>query len=144
MLVVFMTTRLYTYQNHKMGGEVIKIVLLQKRLFFSFFFGFHDIFPIFRVFPVQILGKHTFNTFFLPQISLFHFFSLRPHPPLIQKGGTGGAYSTCMFIFLLGHAHIWPKRGGGGHVPEMPPPSPPPRSTYASLVHIQPVSCIKN
>ena len=99
--------------------EVVKFVniLYQKfRNSLSCLFFF-----IFRAFPVQIMCKHTF----------FLFFSLRPHPPLIQRGG-GGACSTCIFIFLLGHAHIWPKRGGGGYVPEMspPPPPPPPRSTY--------------
>ena len=50
------------------------------------------------------------------------FFKLRViylRPTSNPKGG--GAHSTCIFIFLLGHAHISPK-GGGGHVPEMPPP----------------------
>ena len=106
----------FIYLPKPQDGRWSKLVLLQKDLFF----GFHVISPIFRAFPVQFLGKHTFHIlhFFGHKLSLFHFFSLRPHPPLIQRGG---AHSTCIFIFLLGHAHIWPKRGGGGHVPEMPP-----------------------
>ena len=39
----------------------------------------------------------------------------------------GGAHFTSIFIFLLGHAHIWPKRGGGGMCLKCPLP---PRSTY--------------
>ena len=69
-------------------------------------------------------AKQWIQLHFFTHTYLFHFFSLRAHPPLIQKGG-GGAYFTSIFIFLWGHAQVWPK-GGGGHVPEMPPP----RSTY--------------
>ena len=71
---------------------------------------------VLRAFSVQIINKHTFSSIFWPHISLFLLF-LNSTP---KKGGGGGAHSPCLFIFLLGHAHIWPKRGG--HVPEMPPP----------------------
>ena len=37
--------------------------------------------------------------------------------------------TTCIFIFLLGYAHIGPKGGEEGHVPEMPHP----RSTYGPV-----------
>ena len=47
------------------------------------FFVFRAILPIFRAFPLQIMSNHT-------------FFS------------KGGSCSTYLFIFLLGHAHIWP------------------------------------
>ena len=85
--------------------EVVKNSASLKRLFF---FGLHAIFP-----TVQIVTKHTFSSIFWPQISLFHLF-LNSTPTSNPKRGGGGAHSTCLFIFLLGHAHIWPKRGGGG------------------------------
>ena len=104
--------------------EVVKNSASPKRLFYFFIIGLHGIFPILRAFPVQIINKHTFfSSISWPQISLFHL-SLIPHPPLIQKGG---AHSPCLFILLLGHAPIWPKRGGGGMCLKCPPP----RSTYA-------------
>ena len=63
---------------------------------------------------------------FLPQISLF----LKTTPTSNPKGG---AHSTCMFIFLLGHSHIWPKGGGGGGGGMRLKSPPPPRSTYAHI-----------
>ena len=75
----------------------------------------------------MLLQKHLFFFWTSSHFKFLYFiFSLIPHLPLIQKGG---AHSPCLFIFLLGHAPIWPKRGG--HVPEMPPP---PRSTYGISV----------
>ena len=66
---------------------------------------------------VQIINK----TFFGHNFLCFIFY-LRPHPPLIQKGG-GGTHSTCIiFIFLWTRPHLT-KKGGGMCMP-------PPRSTY--------------
>ena len=76
-------------------------------------------FSHFKTIPLQIIHKHNLLIHFWPQF----IFSLRQHPPPIpnsKRGGGGGAHSTCIFIFLLGHTHIWPKKGG----------HPPPRSTY--------------
>ena len=97
--------------------EVVKISASPKDLFVFFWFWVFHVFS--RSFPIRNMTLHTFfhiHTYIFP----FPFFSLRPHPPLIQIRG-GGAYYPCVFIFLLGHIQVWPKRGGG-HVPEMPQP----------------------
>ena len=86
-------------------------------------------------FPFSPFSEHFQSTtyanipfihFFLPQLSLFHFFSLIPHPPLIQKGGH--TLHACSFSY-------WdtPTSGpkGGNMCLKCPPPPPPPtRSTY--------------
>ena len=73
-----------------------------------------------------------------PYIFLLLFFKHTSFfPTSIPKGGGGGggggACSTYLFIFLLGHTHIWPKEGGGRemHVLKCPPP----RSTYEYCAH---------
>ena len=98
----------FVYLPKLHDGRWSKIVLLQKDLFFLDFMSF---FPIFKAFPVQILGKHTFHTFFLPQISLFHFFSLRPHPPLIQNGGGGGTLYMHVHFPIGTRPHLAQKGG---------------------------------
>ena len=86
--------------NKTTRWEVDKNCVSPKRTFF--FFRLRLIFPIFIAFPVQIV--HT--TYFLCFI-----FYLRPHPPLIQKGGT---------LYMHNSFSYWDtptshqKRGGGG------------------------------
>ena len=99
--------------------KTTKLVLLQNDLFF-FFFGLHGIFLILRAFPVQIIIKHTFSSIFWPPISLFHLF-LNSTPTSNQKGGGGGTLSMPIHFPIGTHPHL-AKKGGGGYVPEMPPP----------------------
>ena len=55
------------------------------------------------------------------KVLLFISFSLRPHPPRIQKGG---GILRMPIHFPIGPHPGRPKGGGGGggHVPEIPPP----------------------
>ena len=102
MLVVFTTTHLYNHQNHKLGGSQ-KIVLLKKDLFGREGGGggggglCH--FPVFRAFPVQILGKHTLQHFFDTYFSFSFLFLTTTPTSNPKRGGGGGAHSTCIFIF---------------------------------------------
>ena len=115
--------------------EVVKQSASPKRPFFLFCVIFSS---IFGAFPVQILGKHSYLSYIsLTQICLFHFFSLRPSPPLIQRGGT-------LYIhihFPIGTRPHLAQKGGGGHVPEMPPP---PKSTYNLSLLALTISVLSN
>ena len=66
-------------------------------------------------------------------ISLFHFFSLRPHPALIQKGGwRGGGHALHAYSFSYWDTPTsGPKGGGGGG---MCLKCPTPRSTYYMIL----------
>ena len=142
MLVVFKSTHLYNHQNHMMrGGTSPKRPFVCVCVCVCVCVSCH--FPHFK----SISSPHHSQTYiFFTHTSLFHFFSLQPHPPLIQKGGGGGgACPTCLFIFHWDMPTSGTKGGGGGHVPEMPPLDSPmyingnqPRShNSCSSMHVQ-------
>ena len=120
-----MSLQTFIYLPKPQDGRWSKIVLLQKD-------GISCHFSYFQSISSPNPRQTYFSYIFLPQISLFHGFSLRPHPPLIQKGGghTLHAYSFSYWDTPTSG----PK--GGGHVPEMPSPprsNPPMLITYPEL-----------
>ena len=114
----------------KGGGSIkVKIVLLRKDLYFlcvciRTIFAISPLFlteltmntVISRSFPVQNVGKHSFLT----HTYLFHFFSLRPHPPQIQK--VGGGILHMPIHFPIGPRPCLSQKGGGACASNAPPP----------------------
>ena len=109
-------SRIYKRGGHKIMGllsitktskwEVVKNSASPKRPFIYFFFWCP--FSLFRAFPVQIITKHTFSSFFFfAQISLFHLFL---NFTLIQKGGS--TLSMPIHFPIGTHPHL-AKKGGG-------------------------------
>ena len=121
MLLVFKTTHLYNHQNQKMGGS--QKLCFSKKTFFCVCVSCHfGHFPPFFNRTTHVISrppKHGQVYIFYT----FHFFSLRPHPPRIQKGGhTTHAYSFSYWATPISG----PKGGGGGMCLKCPPPPPPP------------------
>ena len=96
--------------------EVVKNSASPKRPFFFNFFFISCHFSHFQSFsspnPRQTYLSYNF---FATNFSISFLF-LKTTPTSNPKGG---AHSTCMFIFLLGHAHIWPKKGACAYVDDV-------------------------
>ena len=103
----------FVYLPNPQDGEVVKNSASPKRPFVLDFMSFSPFFP----FSVQILGKHTFYTFFCHKFSISFLF-LKTTPTSSPKGGGGTLYMHVHFPIGT-RPHLAQK---GGHVPEMPPP----------------------
>ena len=114
--------------NKTTRWEVVKNSASPKR---PFFFRLRVIFPIFIAFPVQIVKQNIpFHPFFGHNFLCFIVY-LRPHPPLIQKGGhTLHAYSFSYWDTPTSH-----QKGGGGMCLKCPPPLDPPMNGAKAWMH---------
>ena len=128
MLVVFTTTHLYITKTTR--WEVVKNSASPKRPFFCDFVSF---FP----FSEHFHSKSYISTFFLTHTYLFHFFSLQPHPPLIQNGGGGGGHTLHAYSFSYWGTPTSGPKGGGMCLKKCPPPPRFTRSAHNySRIHV--------
>ena len=82
----------------------------------------------FLPFSDHFQSNHGQTYIFLHILIYFNFFSLRPHPPLIQKAKRGGGgHALLAYSFSYWDTPTSAQKGGGGG---MCLKCPPPRSTY--------------